>query len=124
MANAATEGLSRTEVYTRYHEAEASLRAERERASEAEAQLELVLGKLQAQLPIYQDKTERLRLALESNESLSGRLAAAVGAERESKREAEKQQLEVQVLRSLTNQLSGEVSTRADDETEPSPRSS
>ena len=82
--------LSRTEVYVKYHEAEAARRAERERATEAETQLELVLEKLQKQLPVYHDKSERLRQALESNESLSGRLASAMGAEQKSKGDAER----------------------------------
>ena len=101
--------LSRTEVYAKYHDAEAALRTERERATEAEGQLELVLDKLQKQLPVYHDKTERLRHALASNESLSGRLATAFGAEQQSKAEAERLQLEVQVLAALAKELTGDL---------------
>ena len=48
--NVGDPALSRTEVYAKFHEAEAALRVERERASEAEGQLELVLEKLQKQV--------------------------------------------------------------------------
>ena len=110
--NVGDPALSRTEVYAKFHEAEAALRVERERASEAEGQLELVLEKLQKQLPVYHDKTERLRHALASNESLSGRLAAAIVAEQKSKAEAGRLQLEVQVQAALAKELTGELASK------------
>ena len=110
--NVGDPALSRTEVYAKFHEAEAALRVERERASEAEGQLELVLEKLQKQLPVYHDKTERLRHALASNESLSGRLAAAIVAEQKSKAEAARLQLEVQVQAALAKELTGELASK------------
>jgi hypothetical protein len=110
--NVGDPALSRTEVYTKFHEAEAALRVERERASEAEGQLELVLEKLQKQLPVYHDKTERLRHALASNESLSGRLATAIGAEQQSKTEAARLQLEVQVQAALAKELTGKLASK------------
>ena len=110
--NVGDPALSRTEVYAKFHEAEAALRVERERASEAEGQLELVLEKLQKQLPVYHDKTERLRHALASNESLSGRLAAAIVAEQKSKAEAARLQLEVQVQTALAKELTGELASK------------
>ena len=85
-ADPAEAALGRTEVYARYHHAEAALRDERERASAAEEQLQRLLGRLQTQLPVYREQSERLRGALESNASLSQRLAeltATKGADAE-----------------------------------------
>ena len=69
--------LSRTELYAMYHGAEETLRVERERANDAEAQLARLLAELDTQLPIYKERSERLKAALQANTSLSERLASA-----------------------------------------------
>lgn len=76
-ADASLAALSRTEVYAMYHSSEESLQAERGRRVEAEEQLTRLLTELEAQLPVYKDRSERLKSALESNARLSEKLGEA-----------------------------------------------
>ena len=59
-APAPPQGLSRTEAYARYHDAEAALRAERDKTASLEASLAKLMGELQQKLPVYQERSSRL----------------------------------------------------------------
>ena len=107
----ANSAHSRTEVYAMYHQAEASMRAERERAEQAEAQLARLVSELEVKLPVYRDRSERLKTALTANAGLSERLAAAVAEVEGKRRECERLGLEVKVLRSLADELAAGGST-------------
>ena len=87
--------LSRTKLYAMYHEAEAALHVERERANEAEGQLARLLAELETQLPIYKERSERLKDTLQVNASLSERLTSANKEADRLTSETERLELEV-----------------------------
>ncbi|EOD25622.1 hypothetical protein EMIHUDRAFT_237388, partial [Emiliania huxleyi CCMP1516] len=80
--------LSQTAVYAMYHDAEALVREERARADAAEAQLSRLADRVQAALPVYQERSSRLDSVLEANAALSQRAAEAARQVEATKREA------------------------------------
>mmetsp|Transcript_53934 Transcript_53934/g.159843 ORF Transcript_53934/g.159843 Transcript_53934/m.159843 type:complete len:808 (-) Transcript_53934:119-2542(-) len=102
--------LSRTELYTMYHSTEEALRSERERAADAETQLARLLTELDVQLPIYMERSERLKGALERNSTLSERLASAHTEADRLTGEVGRLELEARVLRGLSDEMGAQSS--------------
>jgi hypothetical protein len=92
--------LTRTEVYVRFHEAEASARAATERATVAEDQLGRVVSQVQEKLGVHLERSAQLTATSESNARLSERLSAAVREQEAREKEVAELRVEVTQLRS------------------------
>ena len=103
-APAPPQGLSRTEAYARYHDAEAALRAGDKTAS-LEASLAKLMGELQQKLPVYQERSSRLAAVVASHAEVSTRLGAAVRARDAATKAAEELKVEVAALRATRDEL-------------------
>ena len=105
--SAAGATLTHTELYARYHRAEAALRVEQVARTSAEATLGMVVDKAQSAFPRYQECSERLQAALNANASLSDRMAAAQAQVADKEQELSRMAVEVRVLRQLLDESGG-----------------
>jgi len=68
------EGLSATELYTKYIEAEDALRQEREQRNELQEHLDAILADLEQKAPLIAEQREEYERALQSHQVLQTRL--------------------------------------------------
>lgn len=68
------EGLSATELYTKYVEAEDALRQEREQRNELQEHLDAILADLEQKAPLIAEQREEYERALQSHQVLQTRL--------------------------------------------------
>ena len=98
-------GMSRTQAYARFHEAEAALRAEQDKSAGLEASLGKLLGEMQQKLPIYRERSARLGAALDSHAEVSTRCGAALRERDAAVKTAEEVRVEVAAVRATLADL-------------------
>ena len=101
----ATQGLTRTEMYAKYHAAETALLAEQDKVASLENSLSRLLKEMQQKLPVYKDNAARLSAALASNTALSERLALALRERDEASKARRHTSVELDAARATISEL-------------------